>query len=375
MGSNGFSSERKHKRVDLLKQLLDTNISTQGSSNPLEALISGLDLGSLEGLMQKNKKSHHDDWDSKKKRHHDDCNDHDWDHKKKHDHDDCGCKKKKHDHDDCCDCKDKKCCKCSCVDAAAVCNLIGLIFAELNNAASAATLRSLLTQLSSRLSDCKIKKGLLIRLTNLINELPTSGTVGDILIGRITRFLEDLLECLGFEVGDCGSGGGGGGGTCTCPDDFVTTVCGLIVDIRAVLAVTPVDRPALIPLITNLAAQVSLFGSCISQGIRASLLAIIAAILGGASPFGGLSEALDRLAECLGCTSGPPTVPVPPPTTLVSTIRQRLLDLLADQVVITTPTGIYGGTLVAVQADYIAVVAPTGTYLIALDQIQTFTTE
>jgi hypothetical protein len=63
------------------------------------------------------------------------------------------------------------------------------------------------------------------------------------------------------------------------------------------------------------------------------------------------------------------------PTAPVTTVRERLLALLTDQVVITTPTGLYAGILVTVQVDYIAIVNATGTYLIPIDGIQTFTTE
>ncbi|MEO2228375.1 hypothetical protein [Priestia megaterium] len=433
MGSNGFSSERKQKRVDLLKQLLDTNISTQGSSNPLEALLSGLDLGSLEGLMQKNKKSHHDDWDSKKKRHHDDCSDHDWDHKKKHDHDDCGCKKKKHDHDDCgckkkkhdhddcgckkkkhdhddcCDCKDKKRCKCPDVVACAVCNLIGQIFDETNRS----ELISLLTQLSNRLKKCKIREGLLIRLSRLIAELNAgTGPVSPDLLARIAVFLEDLLECLGFEVGDCGSSGGGGGGeVCNCPPGRARA---LINAILAVIAAIPnplvAPIPPTSPFRTALGQLVTLLSSppivaCVSATLRGAVATAITAVL-EATTVPVLTEALillrtalNDLFFCLLTGSNPGRggaagltdfdfnadgvsdfndflFPIPnTPVNLVATTRQRLTDLLADQVVITTPTGLYAGTLVAVEADYIAVVAPTGTYLIPLDQIQTFTTE
>jgi hypothetical protein len=245
MGSNGFSSERKQKRVDLLKQLLDTNISTQGSSNPLEALLSGLDLGSLEGLMQKNKKSHHDDWDSKKKRHHDDCSDHDWDHKKKHDHDDCGCKKKKHDHDDCgckkkkhdhddcgckkkkhdhddCGCKKKKRCKC-CPDVTrdfreainAICQLLNA--ATINLPA----LKIAVTELEELLlenEDC-VDEEIAEDLLELIDIIQAAATVAAIPPGTLDelgRQLNKLRRCLGLRVRVCGPGGGDGQFECDC---------------------------------------------------------------------------------------------------------------------------------------------------------------
>ncbi|UYP07522.1 YuzF family protein [Priestia megaterium] len=391
MGSNGFSSEGKQKRVDLLKQLLDTNISTQGSSNPLEALLSGLDLGSLEDLMQKNKKSHHGDWDSKKKRHHDDDwdskkkrhHDDDWDSKKKHDHDDCGCKKKKHDHDDCgckkkkhdhddCGCKKKKRkeCECSDVVTASLCDLIAIIFALLDNppASVRSDLREFLIELRQLLVLCDcIPSKLLCELDELIDDLQGTTPSTAVLLIRTEEFLTELLKCLGLEDSECG--GGDGGGDCTCGDE-TGTLCTLITTIR-----TTTGEPRLTAIRTLRNFLLTPAGDCVRQGVRRSIIAIATAILrngGNSGLFNALGNALDRLELCLGgCeVTLTPTVP-----TLITTVRERLLDLLADQVVITTPTGIYGGTLVAVQADYIAVVAPTGTYLIPLDQIQTFTTE
>jgi len=419
MGSNGFSSERKQKRVDLLKQLLDTNISTQGSSNPLEALLSGLDLGSLEGLMQKNKKSHHDDWDSKKKRHHDDCSDHDWDHKKKHDHDDCGCKKKKHDHDDCgckkkkhdhddcgcdghkhhknpcdkcfkhdCCCKDKnkKRCKCSNTVKEDICDVITDIFTELEGTPDRDDLRDLLEDLRDLLDMCShIPQKFLDELDDLIDDLAGSGTVSQSIITEIVRFLNRLLKCLGFEPGDCGSDGGGGGGRCRCTNLQRDSIADVISDICANIS-QDVEDINTTDLDQDLTTLVGLVG-CVRRNLVRQLNNRIAQLDPGDDDFFGqltaLGNVLNRILRCLGlselnCRPNPPgggggaPIPIPSP---ITTIRQRLLDLLADQVVITTPTGLYAGTLVAVQADYIAVVAPTGTYLIPLDQIQTFTTE
>lgn len=407
MGSNGFSSERKQKRVDLLKQLLNTNISTQGSSNPLEALLSSLDLGSLEDLMQKNKKSHHDDWDSKKKRHHDDCNDHDWDHKKKHDHDDCGCKKKKHDHDDCgckkkhdhddcgckkkhdhdCCCKDKnkKRCKCSTVVKGQVCDIISDIFAELENAQpDSDVLIGLLEDLKNALQDCShIPQGFFDTLEELIDLLEEFGVTQGT-INKITRFLNRLLQCLGFEPGDCGSDGGGGQGRCGCSaserDAIAPVIASICSNISGDVADVDVDK-----LFADLNILLGLV-DCIRFNLRNQLENRIERLDPSSNSFRGqlvaLGNVLNRILRCLGlpeldCRPNPPSggsapIPVPSP---ITTIRQRLLDLLADQVVITTPTGLYAGTLVTVQADYIAVVASTGTYLIPIDQIQTFTTE
>ncbi|WP_318618912.1 hypothetical protein [Priestia megaterium] len=432
MGSNGFSSERKQKRVDLLKQLLDTNISTQGSSNPLEALLSGLDLGSLEGLMQKNKKSHHDDWDSKKKRHHDDCSDHDWDHKKKHDHDDCGCKKKKHDHDDCgckkkkhnhddCGCKDHKhhkdpcdkcfkhdcCCKkknrrrCKCEPGVKnmICSLIEEIFAVLDTASAGTLLDFLDNDLRNLLDDCKIPQKLLDELDRLVEELeeitPPTTKPSAALLEEIEEFLEDLLKCLGFRRGECGEDGGVV--TCNgCGANVQSLLCPLITPVANTIRTS--TNAQLIGNVTFAGALAALrnaveITACIRGrgGVVAHLNTLIGDVF---TPGGGMSftahlnnviRDINDLITCLACniqlvplrTLGTliPERPLEPLSPEVSTVRERLLDLLADQVVITTPTGLYAGTLVAVEADYIAVVAPTGTYLIPLDQIQTFTTE
>ncbi|MBU8757000.1 DUF2642 domain-containing protein [Priestia megaterium] len=427
MGSNGFSSERKQKRVDLLKQLLNTNISTQGSSNPLEALLSSLDLGSLEDLMQKNKKSHHDDWDSKKKRHHDDCNDHDWDHKKKHDHDDCGCKKKKHDHDDCgckkkkhdhddwdhkkkrhhddcgcdghkhhknpcdkcfkhdCCCKDKKKKRCDCnrEDTQALRQAINAVCLALNTN-DLGDLEDALGVLEPLLdNDCldeEIVEDLIAIIDDIDFPTPSSAT-----LFALGRQLNKLRRCLGLKVRRCRPGG----------DDDCTDCGPLFNDIRnAINAVCQELRRDQSFNLADLQAAIrdellpELTASCISDSVRATVTAAANAVLTGtgtSTELTNLSNSLIDLRICIGVNNpdAPPCVPadtpgggapVPSPAP-ITTIRQRLLDLLADQVVITTPTGLYAGTLVTVQADYIAVVASTGTYLIPIDQIQTFTTE
>ncbi|MED4029637.1 DUF2642 domain-containing protein [Priestia megaterium] len=439
MGSNGFSSERKQKRVDLLKQLLDTNISTQGSSNPLEALLSGLDLGSLEGLMQKNKKSHHDDWDSKKKRHHDDCSDHDWDHKKKRRHDDCGCDKKKHDHDDCgcdkkkhdhhdwdhkkkhdhddcgckkkkhdhhdCGCKKKKRCKC-CPDVTkdfrdainAICRLLN---AGIGSTATLGLLKDALDVLEDLLldnEDC-IDDEIAEDLLELISEIRTATiTTPDLqdTLEELGRQLNKLRRCLGLKVRVCRPGGGGGGGCTDCGADF-NDIRNAINDVCFELRRNPNQfdlgdlQDAINALLPFLDAD------CISDPVRNLVTDTTDVVLGEetlqdlpSDALTDLSDSLIVLRECIGVNNpdAPPCVPqvtpgggsggggggapIPSP---ITTIRQRLLDLVADQVAITTPTGVYLGTLVTVQVDYIAVVNATGTYLIAIDEITAFTTE
>ena len=405
MGSNGFSSERKQKRVDLLKQLLNTNISTQGSSNPLEALLSGLDLGSLEDLMQKNKKSHHDDWDSKKKRHHDDCSDHDWDHKKKHDHDDCGCKKKKHDHDDWnhkkkhdhddCGCKKKKRCKC-CPDVTqefreAINEICRLLNAGISTPADLAALKAALEVLEDLLldnEDC-IDEEIAEDLLELINIIQAAATVAAIPPGTLDelgRQLNKLRRCLGLRVRVCRPGGGGDGQfECNCnPGQTIQILRDIAAILEAIetggnvdaaldalqqrLNLPPEQRcvnSILSGLILNFPQPVTDTTALVN--ILVDLALCVA--LGIRIPPGQTVAQIRAIIEnFLGVTPTPPTTP---PTT----VRQQLLELVANQVVITTPTGLYAGTLVTVQADYIAVVAATGTYLIPIDQIQTFTTE
>jgi hypothetical protein len=335
MGSDRFSSDNKKKTVNILKQLLANNLDTKKTSNPLETLLSDLDLRSLEDLLQKNKKSHddfdhkkkrrHDDFDHKKKHDHDDCHD-----KKKHDHDDCH-DKKKHDHDDChdkkkhdhddrgdikvfhkddCGChKDpcKKCfkhdcdceeCKCPCDATAAVCALIGKIFWVLKDAelvpepepvpvpeppeppeVDKLVLIRLLKKLSNRLEkDCKIKASLLDDLDELIWWLTAAEEVPPMLNWKIKKFLKDLLKCLGLKKADC-------------IHDFF--------------------------------------------------------------PF-----------------PTPPEPPEPEPP-VSSTLAEKLLGALGLQVTITTPTDSFTGTLVTVQTDYVAIV-DGGTTLIAIDTIVTF---
>ncbi|PAK45955.1 hypothetical protein [Priestia megaterium] len=424
MGSNGFSSERKQKRVDLLKQLLNTNISTQGSSNPLEALLSGLDLGSLEDLMQKNKKSHHDDWDSKKKRHHDDCSDHDWDHKKKHDHDDCGCKKKKHDHndwdhkkkhdhDDCgckkkkhdhddCGCKKKKRCKC-CPDVTqefreAINEICRLLNAGISTPADLAALKAALEVLEDLLldnEDC-IDEEIAEDLLELINIIQAAATVAAIPLGTLDelgRQLNKLRRCLGLRVRVCRPGGGGGGGDCTdCGADF-NDIRNAINRVCAELRRNPnqFDLGDLQDDINDLVPFLD--APCISDAVRQLVTDTTDVVLGAdtlqelpADALTDLSDSLIVLRECIGVNNpdAPPCVPqvtpgggeggapIPSP---ITTIRQRLLDLLTEQVVITTPTAVFAGTVVTVQTDYVAIVNATGTALIPFDQIQTFTTE
>lgn len=335
MGSDRFSSDKKKTNVDILKQLLNSldTTPTQNSSSS-ETLLSGLDLGSIEDLLRRNKKSHdmfdhkkkkrhHDDFDHKKK-HHDD-----WHDKKKHDHDDCHDKKKCcHDdggdkkmfHKDDCGCHKDPCekhdwdcekCKCPCDAAAAVCALVGKIFGVLGgptlldpadpadpvdpvdpadpadppeNPIDKKLLVILLKKLQKVLEkECKIKDSLLDELEELIWWLiSTPGYVSPPLTWKIKKFLKDLLKCLGLKKEHC-------------IHDYY-----------------PYPSPT-------------------------------------------------------------PTPPEPPePEVPESTIRERLLSAVFQQVEVTTPTGTYVGTLVTVQTDYIVIVEPTGTRLIAIDTIQTF---
>ncbi|MBZ6484009.1 hypothetical protein [Priestia aryabhattai] len=349
MGSDRFSSGKKKRNVDILKQLLN-NLDTSPTQNPSssETLLSGLDLSSLEDLMRQNRKSHdmfdhkkkkrhHDDFDHKKKHDHDD-----FDHKKKHHHDDCH-DKKKHDHDDCHDkkkcCHDdggdkkmfhkddwdfhknpcKKCfkhdcdceiCKCPCDAAAAVCSIVGRIFWELKatadvemdvelpvppapEAPEAPEVNKekviwLLKKLSKILDkDCKIKSSLLDDLDDLTWWLVASEEVQSVLIWKIKKFLKDLLKCLGLKKEHC------------------------IHDLFSFPPVTPPEGP-------------------------------------------------EEPEE---------------PGTGTGTISEQLLGAMLQVVTITTPTGVYTGTLVTVQTDYIAIIEPTGTRLIAIDTIQTFSIE
>jgi hypothetical protein len=410
-----------------LKQLLDTNISTHGSSNPLEALLSGLDLGSLEGLMQKNKKSHHDDWDSKKKRHHDDCDhkkkhdhddcgckkkkhDHDdWDHKKKHDHDDCGCKKKKHDHDDCgckkkkhdhddCGCKKKKRCKC-CPDVTrefrdAINEICRLLNAGISTPADLAALKVALGVLEDLLlenEDC-IDEEIAEDLLELINIIQAAATVAAIPPGTLDelgRQLNKLRRCLGLRVRVCRPGGGDGQFECNCnPGQTIQILRDIAAILEAIetggnvdaaldalqqrLNLPPEQRcvnSILSGLILNFPQPVTDTTALVN--ILVDLALCVA--LGIRIPPGQTVAQIRAIIEnFLGLTPTPPTTP---PTTPLTTIRQQLLDLVADQVAITTPTGIYTGTLVTVQFDYIAVVNAVGTYLIPIDEITAFTTE
>ncbi|PGK30317.1 hypothetical protein CN902_12255 [Priestia megaterium] len=328
MGSDRFSSGRKKKNVDILKQLLnnlDTSPTKKLSSS--ETLLSGLDLDSLEDLMRKNKKSHDMFDHKKKKRHHDD-----FDHKKKHDHDDCHDKKKCcHDdggdkkmfHKDDCGCHKDPCkkhdwdcekCKCPCDAKAAVCALVGKIFGVLGGPIlldpadplepvdpaepvdppeTPPINKKLLVLLLKKLQkvlekDCKIKESLLDELEELSWWLiATPGDVSPALKWKIKKFLKDLLKCLDLKKEHC---------------------------IHDLFSFPPVT---------------------------------------------------------------PPTEPEEPeePGTGTGTISEQLLGAMLQVVTITTPTGAYTGTLVTVQTDYIAIIEPTGTRLIAIDTIQTFSIE
>ncbi|WP_426644609.1 hypothetical protein P5616_028615 (plasmid) [Priestia aryabhattai] len=352
MGSDRFSSGKKKKNVDILKQLLNNlDTSLTEKSNSSETLLSGLDLGSLEDLMRKNKKSHdmfdhkkkkrhHDDFDHKKKHDHDDCHD-----KKKHDHDDCH-DKKKHDHDDChdkkkcchddggdkkmfhkddCGCHKDPCkkhdwdcekCKCPCDAKAAVCALVGKIFgllggpvaweadlaldpvaeeAAVDPAADATGLPNkyivivALKKLQKILEkDCKIKESLL-------------------------EELEDLIEILKHTPG---------------------------------YYIYPIVKWKIKKFLKDLLKCLGLKKEdCIYDFYP--------------YPGGGT----------------PPTTPETPEAPELGTIGEQLSGALLQEITVTTPTGVYTGTLVTVQTDYIAIVEPAGTRLIAIDTIQTFSVE
>jgi len=413
MGSNGFSSDKKQNRVNLLKLLLDINLPTQRSSNPLETLLSGLDSGSLEDLLQKNKKSHHDDWDSKKKRHHDDdwdskkkchhddCNDNDWDHKKKHNHDDCGCKKKKHDHDDCgckkkkhdhddcgckkkkhdhddCGCKKKKKKRCKCEPGvkSAICELIEDIFAALNATPSPTpgALEDLLEDLQDLLEDCFIPEKLLERLEDLIEDLGGAPVVSPTLIATIIDFLEDLLKCLGFRRGDCGSDGNGGI-TCGCGSETVGFLCTRIAAVLNNIGDTTLPTPLIAALealraalgdvdcivgnVTPIRAHLRNLVNAINQGNPGAIAAQVAIVL----------RDLEDLAECLDCP------PAGGGGTAVPTLREQLLALVGETVRIDLPTGPQIGVLVTVQIDYLVLTTAEGTVLIPLDEIEQFDRE
>ncbi|MFE0565568.1 hypothetical protein ACFW1D_24145 [Priestia megaterium] len=434
MGSNGFSSDKKQNRVNLLKLLLDINLPTQGSSNPLETLLSGLDSGSLEDLLQKNKKSHHDDWDSKKKRHHDDCNDwdhkkkhdhddcgckkkkhdhDDWDHKKKHDHDDCGCKKKKHDHDDCgckkkkhdhddCGCKKKKhdhddcCCKkkehdhddcccekkkrkrCKCKPGVkeTICDLIEQIFEELEETggADATDLRELLVALRNLLEDCSVPDKLLDELDRLIDELtPPPTTLPMDLLEDIEDFLEDLLKCLGLRRGECE---GDGGIACGCMDPTRSTLCTAIANVLANITNTAPNSP-LVGALTTL-RNLLIAATCITGNVN-PIIVHITNLLNAISS-GNVNRIrahvlivlrdLTDLAACLKCGVGGTT-----PTTPL-TLREQLLALVGETVsiIVSTnafPTLRFTGLLATVEDDYLAIVNTIqGTILVPLDEIE-----
>ncbi|WP_394514558.1 hypothetical protein [Priestia aryabhattai] len=408
MGSNRFSPENKQKRVDLLRQLLSSNLGTNPNSDSLESLLSRLDLGSLEDSMQTNKKRHDNEWDSKKKCHHDDewdskkkrHHDDEWDSKKKKHHDDecgckkkkhhdgeCGCKKKKHHHD-CCDCccedKNKKRCKCSTVVKGELCDIISDIFDELENTQpDPDVLIGLLEDLKDALKDCShIPQGFFDTLDELIDLLEESGATQGT-INKITRFLNRLLQCLGFEPGDCGSDGGGGQGRCGCSPSERNAIAPVIASICSNISgdVADVDVDKLFDDLTILLGLVD----CIRFNLRNQLENRIERLDPSSNSFRGqlvaLGNVLNRILRCLGlpeldCRPNPAggNTPIPNPNP-ITTVRQRLLDLLTEQVAITTPTGVFAGTVVAVQTDYVAIVNSTGTALIPFDQIQTFSTE
>jgi len=355
MGSDRFSSDNKKKNVNLLKQLLATNLDNKKTSNPLETLFSDLDLGSLEDLLQRNKKSH-DDFDHKKKRHHNDfdhkkkhhdddchdkkkcCHDDDCHDKKKHHHDDCH-DKKKHHHDDChdkkkcchddggdmkmfhkddCGChKDpcKKCfkhdcdcekCKCPCDAAAAVCALIGKIFWVLKDP-------ELVTEPPELPAPAPeppaVDKLVLIRLLKkLIKRLEKDCKIKSSLLDDADELMWWLMAAE-EEV----------------PSVLIWKIKKFLKDLLKCLGLKKDD--------------------CIGHDLFFP-----------------------------GFPGVPPEEPEEPeePGTGTGTITERLLSGLFQQVEITTPTGTYVGTLVTVQDDYIALVEANGTRLIAIDTIQTF---
>ncbi|MDY0943749.1 DUF2642 domain-containing protein [Priestia megaterium] len=228
-------------------------------------------------------------------------------------------------------------------------------------------------------------------LTAVIEDIPATGTIPPDLLEELGRQLNRLRRCLGLRVRVCRPGGGGGGQfTCNCVPGQTLQVLDAAVDL--------ID--ALTPPLGNIAQELADLKTVVNRNsdcIDPLLVAAINALTIPASPTPGqVQEVISLLIDLVLCVAlgidigprtslselraaivnymGRPNTP-DTPVTPIATTRQRLLDLLADQVVITTPTGLYAGTLVAVQADYIAVVAPTGTYLIPIDQIQTFTTE
>jgi hypothetical protein len=243
---------------------------------------------------------------------------------------------------------------------------------ELENNPNQGELKALLMELRDLLDMCShIPEKILDELDELINDLG-SGSTPPTLISRIERFLNKLLKCLNLDPEECGDGGGGGG-DCNCGSTVTATICNLIKQVLDAIN-TPNLTAALTALANFLASDAA---NCIRQGVRQSLSSIVNNILrNGVTPgrIVALINALGRLEECVGgCPprTDAPTVPVTP----VTTVRERLLGLLTDQVVVTTATGVYPGTLVTVQTDYIAIVASNGTYLIPIDEIQTFTTE
>ena len=404
MGLNRFSPENKQKRVDLLRQLLSNNLGTNPNSDSLESLLSRLDLGSLEDAMQTNKKRHDNEWDSKKKRHHDD----EWDSKKKHDHEDCGCKKKQHDHDNCgckkkkhhhdgCGCKKKNRCTCDeCVTQEfrvvinEICRLLNASTIDLT------ALKAALGELEELLLENKncVDKEIAEDLLDLIDIIQAATSVSAIPPGTLEELgiqLNKLRRCLGLKVRVCGPGGGGDGEfECNCnPGQTIQILRDVVAvldaidtggdvqkalnDLKTRLSNPPASRcvdPVLAGLIinfppvtdqnedtlVNLLVDLAL---CVALGIRIP-------------PGQSVSQIRTAIENYIGVT-----IPVTPvtPVNPISTVRQRLLDLLTEQVAITTPSGVFAGTVVTVQTDYVAIVNATGTALIPFDQIQTFSTQ
>ncbi|MED4155941.1 hypothetical protein [Priestia aryabhattai] len=356
MGSDRFSSDKKKKNVDILKQLLNTlDTSPTGNSSSSEPLLSGLDLGSLEDLLRRNrnshdmfdhkkKKRHHDDFDHKKKHDHDDCHD-----KKKHDHDDCH-DKKKHDHDDChdkkkcchddggdkkmfhkddCGCHKDPCkkhdwdcekCKCPCDAQAAVCALVGKIFGLLGGP----------TALGEDLAlDPVMEEEAAVD--------PAAEATGSPNKYYVTLHLKKLQKILEKD--------------CKIKESLLEELDDLIWILK------------------------STHGTYIYPIVKWKI-----------------KKFLKDLLKCLGlkkehCIHDYYPYPYPPgtgapgeegptePGTGTGTILERLSGALLQEITVTSPTGVYTGTLVTVQTDYIAIIEPAGTRLIALDTIQTFSVE
>jgi len=240
----------------------------------------------------------------------------------------------------------------------------------------------------------------LLELINIIQAAATVAAIPPGTLDELGRQLNKLRRCLGLRVRVCRPGGGGGGGQFECDCNLGQTG-NLLIDINAVLeAFAGGDATTIANALAALVARLSVppNEACVDAELAASIIDFIATISSPPTPSQEdiLTDLLISLVLCLGLGldrgSGQaglriairsflqrnniiiPTVPTVPTTPIV-TIRQQLLDLVADQVAITTPTGIYVGTLVTVQVDYIAVVNAVGTYLIPIDEITAFTTE